>query len=164
MADEPAMVAVVKDRRELILQRLVEVASGVAGIMGSFRNRPSVPEHSRPAFLVNDGDEAAEELPKKAGAQNAKVDIIVMTPDIFLLAGGAESPTTLNMLRCLLVDAIYNDATLLSLTGTNGDIRYVGCNTKDALGRQLEGEMQINFELQYPMKAGETMLVPAPTP
>jgi hypothetical protein len=46
------------DKREAILQRLVEIAAGVPGVVTAVRNQDELSERLRPAIAVFDGDEA----------------------------------------------------------------------------------------------------------
>jgi hypothetical protein len=50
------------DKREVILQRLVEIAAGLPGIATAVRNQDEISEHTRPAIAVFDADETADNL------------------------------------------------------------------------------------------------------
>jgi len=47
------------DRRELILARLLAIASGIPGIRNAYRNQDEINESQRPAILILDADEQA---------------------------------------------------------------------------------------------------------
>ncbi len=49
------------DRREMILARLLEIAVGVDGIVAVFRNKDEISERQRPAIVILDADEAADD-------------------------------------------------------------------------------------------------------
>lgn len=137
-------------KREEILARLVVVGASIEGVVMCARNRDEITDRQRPAIIIMDADEVAiEGEPKKPGPQ-----IISMTPEIYILLSGAPETvgTELNALRALLLSAVLNDATLQTITGANGSIRYEGCATGLARGRSMEGEMGVSLSFQYPFK------------
>ena len=54
------------DRREDILARLLAIASGIDGVTRAYRNKDEIPETSRPAIVILDGDEAANDADPSA--------------------------------------------------------------------------------------------------
>jgi hypothetical protein len=52
------------DKREQILQRLLQVAADVLGVVSVARNRDEISERARPAIAVFDADETIDERPK----------------------------------------------------------------------------------------------------
>lgn len=138
-------------KREDILARLVVVCSGIEGVVLCARNRDEISDRQKPAIIIMDADEAAiEGEPKRANA--AGPQIISMTPEIYILLSGepATVGTELNAMRVALLSAVLNDATLRTITGPNGAIRYEGCATGLSRGRSMEGEMGVSLSFQYP--------------
>jgi len=136
------------DKREQILARLTAVAGGVAGISVAERNGMNLAETQRPAIVVMDGNEQAEDTTSEKSRAPRR---IVMSPLVYVIASGDTGAigTELNSLRAALVKAVMTDATLISLVGPNGEITYEGCETGLARGRQIEGEMGVHFAFAY---------------
>ena len=74
------------DLREEILARLVAIAAEVPGVICAGRDRVALSETARPAIIVLGADEAAEE-DENRGRPAASPQLIVMTPELFVLAG-----------------------------------------------------------------------------
>lgn len=138
------------DKRELILARLLEVAQGSEGIAHAYRNKDEISDSERPAVIILDADEQASEDDPKSRPANAPRRV-TMTPEIYILQSStAESLGTLiNALRAKLVKAILTDETLLSYTHDARGIRYDGCGTDLARGRQMEGSMGVSMSFTY---------------
>jgi hypothetical protein len=145
------------DTREEILARLVVIAAEVPGIAMAGRNRTGLSETARPAIVVLDADEAAEEEEERASRPGYAPQLVVMTPELFVLAGkpAAGIGAELNAFRRRLVRRVLSDVTLLGLTGPNGFVRYAGCATALAAGRSMEGEMSLSFAIRYILRPTE---------
>ena len=144
------------DRRELILVRLLEIAKGIEGIAGAFRNRDEISEKQRPAIVILDADEAADDAdPGSRPARSPRR--VAMTPEIYILLGAKpeELGSVINALRARFVKSVLGDSQLGSIVGTNGDIRYEGCATALARGRSMEGEMGVSFSFTYVLRPEE---------
>ena len=144
------------DRRELILVRLLEIAKGIEGIAGAFRNRDEISEKQRPAIVILDADEAADDAdPGSRPARSPRR--VAMTPEIYILLGAKpeELGSVINALRARFVKSVLRDSQLGSIVGTNGDIRYEGCATALARGRSMEGEMGVSFSFTYVLRPEE---------
>jgi hypothetical protein len=144
------------DRREMILARLLEIARGVDGIAAAFRNRDEIGEKQRPAIVILDADEAADDAdPGLRPARSPRR--VAMTPEIYIMLGAKPEHigTSINTLRARLIKAILADAELSLITGSNGDIRYEGCATALARGRTMEGEMGVSFSFAYVLRPDE---------
>lgn len=144
------------DRRELILARLLEIARGVDGIESAFRNRDEIGEKQRPAIVILDADEAADD--GDPGARPARSSRrVAMTPEIYIMLGAKPEHigTSINTLRARLIKAILTDTELSLIVGSNGDIRYEGCATALARGRTMEGEMGVSFSFAYVLRPDE---------
>ncbi len=144
------------DLREEILARLVAIAAEVPGVVLAGRNRVALSETARPAIVVLDADEAAEDE-ERAGRPAASPQLVVMTPELFVLAGrpAAEIGAELNAFRRRIIRRVLTDAPLLGLAGSNGFVRYAGCATALAAGRSLEGEMSLSFAIRYVLRPME---------
>lgn len=147
-----------RNRRELILQRLVELATALPGVEDVRRNSSTMDASRRPAILINDGDEFSTDADRTAQLQKSGIFLTTMAPDITIFSSGStmQMEKPLSDISVSLVNAIWHDATINSLTGTNGSFRYNGCQTTDSFGQRLEGEMKVNLEFTYPFKVGET--------
>lgn len=141
------------DLREQILARLVAIAAEVPGVVNAGRNRVALSETARPAIIVLDADEAAEE-DERAGRPAASPQFVVMTPELFVLAGrpAAEIGAELNAFRRRIIRRVLTDVPLLWLAGPNGFVRYAGCATALAAGRSMEGEMSLSFAIRYVLR------------
>ena len=139
------------DTREAILEQLLVIAKAIDGVGGrAFRNRDQLSETARPAIVILDGDETAEERPAD-GRPARTPERIAMTPEIYVIVGGGEGPVGagLNSLRAKIIAAIAADGTLAALVGSNGSIRYDGCATDLGRGRTMQGEMGLGFTFRY---------------
>jgi hypothetical protein len=144
------------DSRELILVRLLEIAKGIEGIAGAFRNRDEISEKQRPAIVILDADEAADDAdPTTRPSRSPRR--VAMTPEIYILLGAKpeELGSVINALRARFVKSVLGDSQLASIVGSNGDIRYEGCATALARGRSMEGEMGVSFSFTYVLRPEE---------
>lgn len=141
------------DSREAILARLLVIAAGVDGVTNAYRNRDDIAETSRPAIVILDADEAADDSdPGRRPA--AAPRRVAMTPEIYILLGAtpANVGTSINLLRARFVKAVMTDAPLIAMTLDGVGIRYEGCATGLARGRSMEGEMGVSFTFTYVMR------------
>jgi hypothetical protein len=142
------------DKREAILQRIIEIAAAVPGVVTVVRNQDELSEHSRPAIAVFDGDEAADERFDQPAHSGRAPNLIEMTPEVLILLGALPQRvgTALNELRAKLVKAVLMDAQLAALVGPNGRIRYLGCSTHLGQGRSMEGSLGVQFAFAYVLR------------
>lgn len=155
------------DVREQILARMLEIFTGleavVDGSSASFatiaRNRSELMEAARPALILLDGDERVpDEMTPRGKGFNAPRPVI-MVPEVSIILGGREPQNInlgedLNAMRVSVIKALVNDATLLDLVGTNGDLQYGGAVTDLGWNRSLEGVMVLSFTIAYWLKPG----------
>lgn len=140
------------DHREAILSRLLEIAAGTEGVVKAYRNQDDIPEKSRPAIVILDGDEAADDSdPSRPTNAPRRVG---MSPEIYILLGSSPESvgSSINLIRARFVKAVMTDATLRGLTLDGDGIRYEGCATGLARGRSMEGEMGVSFTFTYVMR------------
>ena len=141
------------DKRELLLSRLLVVAQGVSGVASAVRNKDEISDKARPAIVILDADEAADDAdPSNRPVRSPRR--VAMTPEIYLLLGAKPEHVgpEINALRAKFIKAVLTDSELLAIVGSNGDIRYEGCATSLARGRNMEGEMGISFSLTYTLR------------
>jgi hypothetical protein len=142
------------DKREAILARLVAIAGGLDGVKAAVRNQDEVSERARPAIVVFDADEAADESAGERGRASPRPNVVEMSPETLILLGAPPETvgTTLNAMRAKLIKAVLTDNDLAVLTGTNGRVRYVGCSTHLGHGRSMEGTMAVQFTFAYVLR------------
>jgi hypothetical protein len=145
------------DKREAILARLVEIAAGLPGIKTAVRNQDEISERARPAIVIFDADETADERTTERGHGGRAPNIVEMSPEALILLGGTPERvgTDLNDMRAKFVKAVLTDAQLATLTGTNGRVRYVGCSTHLGHGRSMEGSMGVHFAFSYVLRSDQ---------
>jgi hypothetical protein len=145
------------DKREAILQRLVDVATSLPGVNNVVRNQDEISEHKRPAIAIFDADEAADERADQQGHPGRAPNIVEMTPEVLILLGTVpvRVGSALNVLRAALVKAVLTDAQLIALTGTNGRVRYAGCTTHLGHGRSMEASMGVHFSFAYVLRSDQ---------
>ena len=73
------------DRREQILQRLLEVAAGVPGVITAIRNQDEISERRRPAVAIFDADEIVDEASERQDHPGRAPNLVVMTPEVLIL-------------------------------------------------------------------------------
>lgn len=142
------------DKREAILQRLVDVATSLPGVTNVVRNQDEISEHKRPAIAIFDADETADERAEQQGHPGRAPNIVEMTPEVLILLGAVPEPvgSMLNELRAALIKSVLTDAQLIALTGTNGRVRYAGCTTHLGHGRSMEASMDVHFSFAYVLR------------
>jgi hypothetical protein len=142
------------DKREEILSRLAVVAKALAGVGTVVRNQDEISEHKRPAIVIFDADETADERAAQHGHVGRSPNLIEMTPEILILLGGRPENVgaALNAVRAGLVKAVLTDSALLALTGPNGSVRYAGCSTQLGHGRSMEASMIVHLTFAYVLR------------
>lgn len=155
------------DRRELILARLFAILTTLAGSNGIktiCRNRGLLPEELRPAITLLDGDESMQspQIVDGRGGRglSAQPGKLVMRPEIFVvldtrLPKNEGIGEDLNAWRIRILKAMSADTEINTLLTTNGSLLYEGCLTDLATGRSMEGQLQMQFALSYPLKESE---------
>lgn len=136
------------DVRETILKRI----ETICGTVGASVKRMAVDAHwsQRPGIILNDGDESI--AVNKGGLAPL---IVTLRPQIILLVEGSNPGTAINRLRAALIKALLTDSTLAETLGTNGAIKYIGCETGINRAQAMEGDMALNFECNYVLNPTE---------
>ena len=142
------------DKREAILARLSEVVGTLPGISTVARNQDEISEHKRPAIVIFDADESADERAEQQGHPGRAPSIVEMSPEMLILLGTVPEQvgSALNGLRAKLIKAVLTDAQLIALAGQNGRVRYAGCSTHLGHGRSMEGSMAVRFSFAYVLR------------
>jgi hypothetical protein len=146
------------DRRELILARLLGIAQALPGTAAAFRNKDEISDRQRPCIVILDADEAADDADPPGLARRPNAPRRVgMTPEIYLMLGAKPEDvgTVINGFRAAFIKAVLMDSELASIVGNNGDIRYEGCATGLARGRNMEAEMGLSFTFSYILRPDE---------
>jgi hypothetical protein len=140
------------DRRELILARLPLLAAAATGIK-FFRNANDFSDLVRPCGVTLDGDEEPEESDPQSRPPDAPRRVALKAQFVVLASGLPEDiGTKINGYRVPLLKAVVSDATLLGLvldSMARQSIRYHGATLTLSSGRQIEGELRLDFAFAY---------------
>jgi hypothetical protein len=136
------------DFRENLLVRLLEIAEGIDGVKVALRNSIQIDDGDLPAILILDGDEETDQNDAVAQRPSNAPRRIAMTPEIHvILAGKPEDVgTAINAWRKKVILAIFGDAELKSIMGSNGHIIYEGCSTPLAAGREMNAALMLHIK------------------
>jgi hypothetical protein len=145
----------VKDTREDILARLLVVVAGIPNIKTTYRNNVDIPEEALPAAIVFDGDEETNGASIGQSKPSTTPLIATMTPEILVAQQADQVGPELTALRRELIRRVLTDTQLIALVGTNGSIRYLGCQTDVGWMRSLHGVLMGLFSFQYSLKIEE---------
>ena len=139
------------DKREMILSRLIEIYTTVPGVKRVYRNRDEISDHDRPAIVMLDSDETADERNQGLNRPGRASNLMVMTPETYILLSGLPEDVgeRLNTLRAAVIKAVITDGPLAALVGTNGQVRYEGCASTLTRGNATRGEMGVAFSITY---------------
>lgn len=146
------------DIRDDILARLPIVCAGITGIVAVGENGLDVPGVVRPAIIINDGSEEVVLERPNSPRRFGQVQIVELTPDIrlFLRADdGRDARKIKNLFRARIILAILGDATLQSILGANGSMKYSGCSAPDPSPETKEPRLDFTFTFSYPLKLSD---------
>jgi hypothetical protein len=149
--------------REDILNQIELVLSGISGVMTCARDRGLLEEDEKPAIIMLDG---REDLAQTDVVRHKSVRmppaIFKLQPQIFVIlpqrdtasnltVNGQPAPIgpELSAWRDMVLGALINDATLLTMIGTEGQITYRGMQTDMQTGATLAGQMQLFVDFHY---------------
>lgn len=149
------------DKREAILARILVILQGIPLQVGYvqhsvFRNRGELPEGKRPAIVLLDGvEEAVTPMTTKGHTRFMAPAVIRMLPQIFVLLKPRMLPDNagvgeeINTFRAAVIKAMNDDATLIQLCGSNGQLALQRFETDMQTGSTLQGEMRFDFAIDY---------------
>lgn len=137
------------DRREEILVRLHEIAGTIEGITTAGRNIPIITAQNRPALIIMDGNEQRPGDDVKRDGRAAH-KLVMEAVIVIAVSDAAENVgPLLNGFRAAILKAVLYDSILSGLTGENGAVRYIGCETNFEKGSRVEADMSLTIELTY---------------
>lgn len=149
------------DTRELILARLLAVLGSVTGIAAVVRDALDATGLSRPAAIMQSGDEEA--IAGDAGATVARasrfsaMQFMTMTPivDVYVFADATVTGSVVAAYRTRIIDAVLNDATLRGYVGSNGNIRYRAFALERPSPEARERRASLAIEFTYPFRLAD---------
>jgi len=151
------------DTRESILVRIKDIISTIASPDRTLRNTDEVSGRGGTYAILFDGDEAIDEendtTRSSLGDPSVVQDFMVMSPAVELITGAETEDigSELNTLRRQLLPLILLDAELVSLVGSNGQIRYMGCSVETQAGDNREGTITFDFRFKYVLRVADLM-------
>jgi hypothetical protein len=145
------------DRREEILVRLLAIVQTI--FKTAARNKNDFSDLARPAGVVLDGDEKANEQDPENRPPDAPRRVTMAAEIVALASEPAETiGTTINGYRVALLKGIVTDATLIGLV-LDGErrqsIRYIGSSLIIQSDRAIAGELRLQFEFTYALRFEE---------
>jgi hypothetical protein len=169
----------IRDRRQEILDRLFAILNGltinlVGGPEGAVvieagnvvRNRNQLQADKVPGLILLDADEVRDptkQLREQGLAQGRMpTQVMKMTPEIYVVLDvrGVQNENVgqdLNTARLAINAAIFGDAQLQTIIGTNGNAIYDGMVTDLARNRTMKGQCGLSFTFSYPLILTETV-------
>ncbi len=173
------MALTVNDRRQLIIDRLLELLTGLTvpllggpntpsgfGIVPGnvAHNRNELPKEKVPGIIILDADEVKDvrqQLPQRGLAEvRVPSNIMKMTPEIYVVLDtrgitNENAGEDLNTARLTILASILPDTQLQNIVGSNGNIVYDGCVTDFARNRTMKGQLGISITFTYPLIQNE---------
>jgi hypothetical protein len=162
------------DKREEILEQLLVILESIPPLLGYdehsvFRNRGEIKEDKRPCIIILDGVENANTSNERKGRVFMSTNIITLLPQIFVLLKTRMTPTNdgvgeeLSTFRAAIIKSLADDKTLADLCGPNGMISFRRCETDMQTGSTLQGQMRLDFAINYVLDPTTLPLEPAGT-
>ena len=143
------------DVREDILSRLLVILASIPNMKSARRNYRDIPEDQLPGALLFDGDEETTGASIGQSKPSTTPMIATMTPEILVAQQADQVGPELTVLRRELIRRVLTDTQLIALVGSNGAIRYLGCQTDVGWMRSLHGVLMTLFSFAYPLKIEE---------
>lgn len=148
-------------RRELILDRLLQICKTIVAPDRASRNRNDISGRTAHSIVLHDGPETTDaekgEKPRR-GQVASSLECAVMSPTLEFLANDKPETigTLLNDYRDRIIVAVINDVELRTICGASyGLIRYAGCVPDTESGEASEGRIDVNFQINYPVVVSE---------
>jgi hypothetical protein len=164
------------DRRQAIQNELVNVLTGLvstiqltggetpASLAGFVHNRNELPKEMVPGIILLDGDERMDQriVPPTPGRLQVKLptQFMILTPEIYVVLdvrkpANLNVGADLNICRLAILGAIWDDATLQTIVGSNGKITVDAVVSDLARNRVMQGQLGISIGFHYPLIAAE---------
>lgn len=139
------------DKREDILERLVDISAATAGVTYAVRNVLDLTESRMPAVVVLEGNEEPSEAVEPRRRNPQAPIVMTMVPELCIVdtRPSDELGTNLNTIRAALIKAVYEDSQLRTILGTNGWLTYRGLESDLGIGRAMLGRMSLRFAITY---------------
>lgn len=154
------------DRRDLLLERVYAILQGLAGqqigtgpvvqAANIVRNRGEMPTDKRPAIILMDADETSNKEAFGRGRPGSTPLLVEVRPEIYVCLEGRKPQNLsvgedLNAFRIAILKLVLFDSQLATIIGSpTGEIRYEGCLTDLARGRNEDGELGMMIAFRYP--------------
>jgi hypothetical protein len=145
----------VTDVREDILARLLAVVAGIPNIRSAFRNNVDVTDEMLPAVTVFDGDEETTGADDRSARLSTRPYVTRMMPEIIVQEKHEVVGSEFGSMRREMIRRVLADSELNALAGSNGAIRYMGCQTDFGWIRSQYNAMNVQFMFQYSLKIEE---------
>lgn len=143
------------DVREDILARLLEVVASVPNIKSARRNDVDTVEEQMPAVVIFDGDEETDGASDRSARPANRPSVVRMMPEVVVLEQHEQAGMELTTFRREILKRVLNDAVLIGHVGSNGAIRYLGCQTDIGWMREKYVAIGVQFMFQYSLKIEE---------
>jgi len=142
------------DVREDILARLLEVVATIPNIRSAYRNNTEVAENQKPAVVVLDGDEEANDSGNRPSGSPIIMQLTpgILVLDIAAMAGPAVSLMRVELIKRVLFDTELNNLITRSAPRGEGAIRYLGCQTYPGWLRDQFVSMAAQFSFKYALR------------
>lgn len=156
------------DRREDVLAYLQALLGTVSGIKACHRDRDGLPDKTNlPAIFLLDGKETlVTEIRsgRTAGVSDTRMlpAVFQLEPQVFLqlvprdddtnlTVGGIAAPVgpELSAYRVAVIKLLTQDTNLWAMLGSNGTVRYLGCETDMQAMAPLVGQLRLDFQFHY---------------
>jgi hypothetical protein len=142
------------DVREDILARLLEVVADIPNIRTVVRNDVDIVEDKLPAITVFDGDEETNGAEDRSARLSNRPYVASMMP-LVAVQELRTAPSELSAFRREIIRRVLNDTILIEQVGSNGAIRYIGCETDFGWLRERFNAMTVQFVFRYSLKIEE---------
>lgn len=152
-----------RDIREQILSRVLDINTTIAPPNRSFRNRSEITGRVGVGIILNDGDEAQRQdaigTKNVRGRIGAQILFMEMTPSVQVLipASSENLGASSNSYRARLLAAYFGDTELQTIVGPNGQMEYLGCTFEDEAGENQQGRLTLNLSITYPFRIADLL-------
>ena len=147
------------DPGDEVLARLLAVLKTVDGPAAVLDNQRVASDSELPVLILVDGEADVDERDHRPGRPTIAPVRMTARPIVVIVVGGepGQIRAKRKTLKRRIVDAVLKDSKLIELTGVDpsGAIRFLGTATGQRQGREIYGDMQIDFEFGYVLRPAE---------